>query len=85
MVFFSVLVDMDSVNATAAYRRTHACTTGRYAAIAQKKNYICSFSQAQDCSLMMAPAESKHVGASVITFKMFLTFLPIYNCVHQLE
>jgi hypothetical protein len=41
---FSVLVDMDSVNAVAAYRPVE---------------HICSFSQAQDCSLMMVPARTE--------------------------
>jgi hypothetical protein len=47
--FFSVFVDMDSVNAMATYRPVEqACVNARLP--------IFSFSQAQDCSLMMVSA-----------------------------
>jgi hypothetical protein len=52
------------ISALFAGVRSLACTTGRYAAIAltesistsTEKNRICSFSQAQDCPLMMVLA-----------------------------
>ena len=81
----SVLVGTDAVNVMAAYQPVvqacgspHTCTTGWHAAITltvsiqtSTEKPFCSFSQAQDCSLMIVAAWTETCRGKCYNFKLF--------------